>query len=322
MSLANKSVLVTGGAGFIGSHLVDRLVKENPEEIVVASNFFLGSPNNLREAKRNFPKLKIVRCDVADYEEIKDLVEQNNFDTVFNLAVIPLPTSLVKPEWTVKKNVDMSLNICKLLRKDKFKTLIQYSSSEAPGSAKTIPMREDHPTDPETPYAASKAATDHIALSYHHTFGCDVSVVRPFNQYGPRQNARKYAGIIPLMIGKMMRNEEVTIYGDGEQTRDFLYVTETTDATIKICENKLSRGKIINVASGEEIKIIDVVREIAKLMNYNREFIYKEARIGDVRRHIADISLIKSLGWEPKINFSEGIKRTVEWYMNNKEVLQ
>jgi UDP-glucose 4-epimerase len=322
MSLSNKSILVTGGAGFIGSHLVDRIIKENPEQIVIASNFFLGSPNNLKEAKANFPKLKIIRCDVSDYEEINEVVEQNNIDTVFNLAVIPLPTSLVRPEWTVKKNIDMTLNVCKLQRKDKFKTLIQYSSSEAPGSAKQIPMREDHPTDPETPYAASKAATDQIALSYHHTFGCDVSVIRPFNQYGPRQNAKKYAGIIPLMVGKMLKNEDVFVYGDGEQTRDFLYVTDTTDATIKIHDNKLSRGKIINVASGKEIKIIDVVREIANLMNYNKEILYKDPRIGDVRRHLADISLVKTLGWEPKIDFPEGIRKTVEWYLNNKEVFQ
>jgi len=320
MSLKNKSILVTGGAGFVGSHLIDRLVAEEPEKLVVASNFFLGNYDNLAEAKRRFPNLKVVRCDVADYEEIKDAVEENGTDAVFNLSVIPLPTSLVKPEWTIKKNVDMTLNVCKLQRLGKFKTLIQYSSSEAPGSAKQIPMGEMHPTDPETPYAASKAATDHIALSYHHTFGCDTSVIRPFNQYGPRQNAKKYAGIVPLMIGKIMRGEPLCIFGDGEQTRDFQYVTDTADATVEVFNTRATRGKILNIASGEEVSMNEVVQTIANLMDFKGDILHKEARIGDVRRHLADISLAKSmLQWRPKVSFAEGIRRTVEWYKQHPE---
>ena len=320
MSLKNKSVLVTGGAGFVGSHLVDRLIKEEPEKIVVASNFYLGEAANLEDARAVFSHLKIVRCDVADYEEIKEVIEANNIDVVFNLAVIPLPTSLVKPEWTIRKNIEMTLNLCRFQRRGKFKTLIQYSSSEALGSAKTVPMGETHQMDPETPYAASKAATDHIALSYHHTFGCDVSVIRPFNQYGPRQNAKKYAGIIPLMIGRVMRNEPLTIYGDGEQTRDFLYVTDTVDATIKVYNDSATRGKVLNIASGEEKSMNEVVKTIAQLMNCHRPLVYKEARIGDVRRHLADVSLAKNiLLWRPQVSFKEGMKKTVEFYQQHPE---
>lgn len=320
MSLKNKSVLVTGGAGFIGSHLVDRLIKEEPEKIVVASNFYLGVAANLEDARAVFSHLKIVSCDVADYEEIKEVIEDNNIDVVFNLAVIPLPMSLVKPEWAIRKNIEMTLNLCRLQRRGKFKTLIQYSSSEALGSAKTVPMDETHQMDPETPYAASKAATDHIALSYHHTFGCDVSVIRPFNQYGPRQNAKKYAGIIPLMIGRVMSNEPLTIYGDGEQTRDFLYVTDTVDATIKSYNNPATRGKVLNIASGEEKSMNEVVKTIAQLMNYSRPLVYKEARIGDVRRHLADVSLAKNiLLWQPQVSFKEGMRKTVEFYQQHPE---
>jgi len=321
MSLRNKSILVTGGAGFVGSHLVDRLVREEPEQLVVASNFFLGNLHNLEQAKKDFPKLKIVRCDVADYDDISDVVAEHRPDVVFNLSVIPLPTSLVKPEWTVRKNVDMTLNICRLQREGKFSKLIQFSSSEAPGSALHIPMKEDHPTNPETPYAASKAATDHIALSYHHTFGCDTTVLRPFNQYGPRQNAKKYAAIIPLVIGKMMCGEEVTIYGNGEQTRDFLYVTETADATVAASQCKAACGKTINIASGKEISIKEVVHLIAEEMDYHKPFIYKEARPGDVLRHLADVTLAKDLlGWKPSISFQEGIRRTVRWYVDHRRV--
>ena len=316
LSLKGKSVLITGGAGFVGSHLVDRLIEEEPSQIIIASNFFLGAIDNLSEAKERFPTLNVVRCDVADYEEIEDVIVNNNVDVVFNLAVIPLPTSLVKPEWTITKNIDMTLNICKLLRLGKFQTLIQYSSSEAYGTAKTIPMDETHILDPETPYAASKAATDHIALSYHHTFGLDVAVIRPFNQYGPRQNAKKFAGIIPIVVGRMMRGEEVFVSGDGEQTRDFLFVKDTVDATIDVYNNPKSRGKVINIASGTEVSMNQVIKTIASIMNYDKPILHKEAREGDVRRHLAGVSKAKEiLGWQPKVSFEEGIKKTVEWYL-------
>lgn len=322
-TLKGKSILVTGGAGFIGSHLVDRLIKEDPERIIVASNFYLGKAENLEEARRKYLHLKIIRCDVADYEDIQDVIVENNIDVIFNLSVIPLPTSLIKPEWTIRKNVEMTINICRLQREGKFKTLIQFSSSEAPGNAKIIPMSEDHVLDPKTPYAASKAATDHIALSYHHTFGCDTAVIRPFNQYGPRQNTKKFAGIIPLTIGRIMRNESVVIYGTGEQTRDFLYVTDTVEATVEIYKNEVTRGKVINIASGKEISINNVVKTIAKLMNYMQPIVYKTARPGDVQRHCADITLAKQLlGWQPKVTFEEGIKKTVEWYKAHLEVFE
>ncbi len=319
-TLKGKNVLVTGGAGFVGGHLVDRLIEEEPASIVVASNFFLGSISNLDDALKRFP-VKIVRCDVADFEEIKDAIVDNDIEVVFNLAVIPLPTSLVKPEWTIRKNIEMTINICQLLREKKFKTLIQYSSSEAFGSAQYVPMDGKHPLDPETPYAASKAATDHIALSYHHTFGCDVAVVRPFNQYGPRQNVKKYAGIIPLMVGKMVRGEDVTIFGDGEQTRDFMYVGDTADLTIEVYKNPASRGRVINAGSGREVSIKTVLTKMADILEYTKPFVHLDARPGDVRRHCSDISEVREvLGWEPKTSFEEGLRKTVEWYRDHPEV--
>lgn len=318
MSLRNKSILVTGGAGFVGSHVIDRLITENPEKIVVASNFLTGTPHNLQEAMQRFPQLVTKRCDVADYDDIRDVVIENNIDLVFNMAVVPLPLSLVKPEWTIKKNIDMTLNICRLQREGAFKKLIQFSSSEAYGSAKTVPMGETHVLDPETPYAASKAATDHISLSYHHTFGCDISVIRPFNQYGPRQHGKKYSAIIPATIGRMMRNEPVIIFGDGEQTRDFLYVTDTADAAITLSKHHAGQGKIMNVASGREISINHLVTTLAKLLGYTKQFVYQEPRPGDVRRHCADTAMFQKLtAWEPTVTFEEGIQKTVAWAKNN-----
>jgi len=315
MEIRNKVVVVTGGAGFIGSHLADRLILEKPEKIIVASNFFLGKLDNLKEAKSKFENLEVCNIDITDYKEFKRLIEKNSTDIIFNLAVIPLPTSLEKPEWTFEQNLKMSLNVCELFRLGLFKKLVQFSSSEAYGSAVCVPMDEKHPLNPSTPYAASKAATDHLALSYNKTFGLDICVVRPFNNYGPRQNAGKYAGLIPLTVTRILNNEDLIIQGTGSQTRDFIYVTDTADAAVNLCKCGNAVGKIVNVASGKELTINYIVNMIKSLMEYKKAIIYKEARIGDVQRHFADIKLAKELiDFEPKVSFEEGIRKTVEWY--------
>ena len=315
MSLKNKFVVVTGGAGFIGSHLVDRLIEEAPEKIVVLSNFFLGKQHNLNEASSKFNNLEIVKMDVADYELVRHFFDNNNVDVVFNLAVIPLPTSLELPSWTFDKNVRITSNICEMARGNKFKTLIHFSSSEVYGTSRYAPMDENHPLEAETPYAASKVASDSLVQSYYRTFKIDSSIVRPFNNYGPRQNAGKYAAIIPLTIRRILNNEEIVIYGDGEQTRDFVYVKDTADAAVKTYNNNSSRGKVLNIASGQEITMNTIVKSIATLMDYKKDILYRAARPGDVMRHLADISLARELvGYEPKTKFEDGIKETVEWY--------
>jgi UDP-glucose 4-epimerase len=318
MKLKNKSILVTGGAGFIGSHLVDRLVHERPEKIIVASSFWLGKLGNLSEAKKRFDGLKVVRADVANYQRIRKVVVGNGIDVVFNLSVIPLITSLQKPEWTFRRNVDMTANICRLCREDKFKSLIQYSSSEAYGTARHVPMSETHPLNPETPYAASKAATDHLALSYARTFGMDVRVVRPFNTYGPRQNLGKYAGVIPLTLRRIINNEPVVIQGDGKQTRDFIYVSDTADATVRIAKSQRTRHEVINVASGKETSMIRIMNLLVKYTGYRKKFRYVKARPGDVRRHCGDISKARKLiGFKPSVSIEQGLKLTADWYMSN-----
>ena len=315
MDLKNKSILVTGGAGFIGSHLVDRIVKEEPDNLVVVDNFFLGKMSNLNEAKKNYPNLKIYNQDASDYGAMKKIIEVNRTEVIFNLAIIPLPTSLIKPEWTFKVNVDISVTLCKLIREDFFKTLIHYSSSEAYGSALHVPMDEDHKLGALTPYAASKAATDLLVLSYYKVFGIDTSVIRPFNNYGPRQNEGSYAGVIPITIKRILAGESPVIYGDGEQTRDYIYVTETADATIQIYNHKNTRGKILNVGSGKETSINTLVKTAMRLLDCDKPIIYEKPRPGDVRRHIADISLAKKLiNFKQKIDLEEGMKWTIEWY--------
>ena len=213
MSVTAKSVLVTGGAGFIGSHLVDRLIKDDPKRLVIVDNFFLGNEDNLANAKAARPDIEIIRLDASDLAAMQDVVVSNDIDTVFDLAVIPLPTSLTYPAWTIQVNVGIATTFCEIVRRGLVGRLVHLSSSEAYGSARYVPMNEDHPHDAITPYAASKSAADHIIDSYVQTFGIDATVIRPFNNIGPRQNPGSYAGIVPIVIGRVLRGEVIDIYG-------------------------------------------------------------------------------------------------------------
>lgn len=318
MSLRNKSVMITGGAGFIGSHLVDQLIQQGTEAITIVDNFFLGKERNLKEAKNKRKDLKIYVQDIADQEAMNKILQDEGTDVVFNLAVIPLPASLEKPAWTYTQNSNMALTICELARQGLFKTLIHFSSSEAYGTSLSGPMDEDHPLNGTTPYAASKAAGDLLILSYCRTFGIDASIIRPFNNYGPRQNEGSYAGVIPITIANIMRGESPHIFGDGKQTRDYLYVTDTANAAIKMYECKNTREKVLNIASGKEISINYLVRLIAELMNFKGEIIYEPDRPADVKRHIANVYLAEDLiDFKPKVPFEEGMALTVDWYKNN-----
>ncbi|MEM2498352.1 MAG: GDP-mannose 4,6-dehydratase [Candidatus Nezhaarchaeales archaeon] len=319
MKIENANVLVAGGAGFIGSHLVDRLINEKPQKLVVVDNFYLGEDKirNLSLAKSRFPSLKIYHQDAANIQVMEKILRNENIEVVFNLAAICLPASLIKPKWVYDINVAIVSSLCELLRKDRFKTLIHFSSSEVYGNAEKIPMDENHPLKPTTPYGASKIACDHLILSYHKTFGVDVSIVRPFNVYGPRQNEGTYAGVIPLTIKRIMRGTSPVIYGDGLQTRDYTYVTDVVDAAVKVYRAKSTRGKAINIASGKEISIKELVFRIVKLMNCKRPIVYGRPRPGDVRRFVGDNSLAKKLiDYKPKVDLEQGLKYTIDWYIN------
>jgi UDP-glucose 4-epimerase len=315
MKMENKSILVSGGAGFIGSHLVDRLILENPKKIVVVDNFFLGKTQNLDEAKRNFGDLKIYNENAANEKRMEEIIKSNDIDVIVNPAVIPLPVSFKRPKWTYEQNIAIVMTACELLRKGLFDTLIHFSSAEVYGTAKYVPMDEDHPLHPTTPYAASKVSCDMLATSYQKVFGLDVSIVRPFNNFGPRQNEKSYSAVIPTTIKRILNGKAPVLYGDGKQTRDYIYVTDTVDAIVRIYKSKKRKGKIINIANGKEVEIGRLIGMIADIMNCNKKIKHEKPRPSDVRRHLADTTLVKKLiNFKPKVGLEEGLKNTVEWY--------
>jgi len=307
--------MVTGGAGFIGSHLVDRLIGEKPSNLVVVDNFFLGKESNLQEARANYPKLRIMRQDASDQKAMKQIMKDEAIQVVFNLAVTPLPASLTRPRWAYEENMAIVLSLLELIRDHDFDTLIQFSSSEAYGTSLYAPMDENHPLNGLTPYAVSKAAADELILSYCHLFGIDAAILRPFNNYGPRQNEGSYAGVIPLTVNRILSGEPPIVYGDGKQTRDYLYVTETADAAVRVYNCAKTRGRALNIGSGGETSINTVVQLIVQYLSCKEPIVYQEPRPGDVRRHIANIFLAEELiDFSPKVDMEEGMRLTVEWY--------
>src|SRR5437016_1782200 len=258
-TVKGKHVLITGGAGFIGSHLVDLLVLEEVRKFTVIDKFFLGTPSNLNGAYRQMPDLRVLHIDASDECVVREAFSTlEAVDVVFDLAVIPLPTSLERPQFCFETNVRITSVFCELLREGQFKTLVHFSSSEAYGSARTVPMSEDHPLEPRTPYAAAKAAGDHLVRSYVATFGVDALIVRPFNNYGPRQTDQQYAPIIPIMLRCVFEERVFSIFGDGQQTRDYIYVTDTARAVLDLYKHFRESGQVVNVASGQEISVVDL----------------------------------------------------------------
>ena len=276
---------------------------------------------NLKNALRH-NRFVLYRDDARQFGVMQSIIEKEQIEVVFNMATIALNYSFFNPFDAYMVNVEIANTLLELIKIGAYKTLIHTSSSEAYGTAQYSPMDENHPTDPTTPYAAGKAAADLMVHSFSKVLGLDISIIRPFNNYGPRQNAEgPLAGIIPVTAKRIKNGGRPVINGDGEQTRDFIYVKDTVRGLLLAYEKEESRGMIINLGSGQKMTMNSLIHGICDYMGYGGEWDYKQERISDVRNLCADISRArKVLGFEPQVSFKVGIKETLDWYINNSVI--
>jgi len=314
-----KRVLVTGADGFIGSHLVENLVERGYEVtafVLYNSLNTWGWIDDLETSIKN--NIKIVTGDIRDPNSIRDAMKGN--DWCFHLAaLIAIPYSYVSPYSYVETNIIGTLNVLQAAKDFSFKRVIITSTSEVYGTAQYVPIDERHPYQGQSPYSATKIGADRLAESFLRSFNMPITIVRPFNTYGPRQSAR---AIIPTIITQLLSGEETIKLGSLTPTRDFTFVEDTVKGFIKIAETETTIGQEINIASQFEISIGDLVKKIIELTNPKAKIVIDETRIrpenSEVQRLFGSNKKIYELtGWTPKVNFDSGLKKTIQFYTNN-----
>jgi UDP-glucose 4-epimerase len=300
--------LVTGGAGFIGSHISEALVQRG-HRVRVADNFITGYRTNIRDG------VEFLEGDCADPAFAARIV--GGMDYVIHQAAIPsVPRSVEKPLESHRANVDGMLQMLLASRQAGVKRLVFAGSSSVYGDTEVLPKTETMPTNPMTPYALQKLMGELYGQMFTRLYGFETVTTRYFNVFGPRQDpGSPYSGVISLFIKALSEGTRPTIYGDGEQTRDFTYVANVVDGVIRAAETPGVGGEVFNVATSSRISLNQLLDTLKKIFNANVEPIYKEARAGDVRDSQADISkAAKRLGYQPTVGFEEGLRETVKWF--------
>jgi UDP-glucose 4-epimerase len=312
-----KKILITGGAGFIGSHLTEDLVK-NGFSVKIMDDFSTGSVNNIMHLF-NFKNFKMIRGSVTDKELVSKAT--SDVDIVFHLAAqVHVDRSVIEPRRTFEVNTLGTLNVLDAALENDIELVAYASTSEVYGSAKYAPMDEDHPLNPASPYAASKAAADRLCFSYYNTYKLPVVIVRCFNTYGPRQKDSGYAAAIPKFLRKALAHLPPIIYGDGFQTRDYMYVKDTVRA-YKLVMSSYEKvlGETINFGTGQEVTILELAKTILELCGTKSVPVHTAPRAGEVKRLCADISKAKEmLGFEPDYDIKKGLKEFTEWYKEGR----
>lgn len=327
MNLSGKKILVTGADGFIGSHLVEALVRRGHD---VRAFVLYNSFNSWGWLDHSEPSIKknldIFAGDVRDPYGVKQAMR--GFDVVLHLAaLIAIPYSYHSPGAYVETNVMGSLHIVQAARELGVEKVVHTSTSEVYGTALYVPIDEDHPLQGQSPYSATKIGADQIALSFYRSFGTPVTVIRPFNTYGPRQSAR---AIIPTVITQILSGKKVIRLGALTPTRDFNYIDDTVRGFIAIAESDAAVGQVVNIGSGYEVSIGDAVRLIAEALAEDIEIVTDEQRIrperSEVERLLAENSKAKQLlGWTPEYGgldgFRRGIRKTIDWFSNPANIV-
>ena len=302
--------LVTGGAGFIGSHLSEELVRRG-HQVRVADSLVTGKRSNLAHING----IEFLEGDLADLDVATRAVA--GCDYVLHQAAIPsVPRSVKDPLTSNRANVDGTLNVLLASRDAGVKRLVFAASSSAYGDTPTLPKHEKMPTNPLSPYALQKVIGEEYLRLFTRLYGLETVAIRYFNVFGPRQDpSSPYSGVISVFATALLENRPPTIFGDGNQTRDFTYVANVVDGVLRACEAPRASGEVINVATGGRISLNQLFEEMKKLVGGTVSPVYADPRRGDVRDSQADISKARELlGYQPIVSFEDGLKKTVEWY--------
>lgn len=303
--------LVTGGAGFIGSHVVDRLVAEG-HEVRVLDDLSTGRLENLQQVRH---RIDFIEGDLRDRGMVGRACQ--GMDAVIHEAAWrSVPKSMQDPVGYTEVNVVGTVNLLEAAVHAKVKRAVCVSSSSVYGETTQMPLREDQPTLPISPYAASKLAAELFCGMFTRSFGVETVCLRYFNVFGPRQSLEnEYAVVVPKFITCLLRGESPPIFGDGTQSRDFTYIDNVAEATILAASTPGVSGEVLNVALGEEHTVLELLQELNAIMGLSIAPAFKPARAGDMPRTLADPSnAMRLLKWNGRIGFSEGLRRTVEWF--------
>lgn len=312
MQLRDQRILITGGAGFIGSEL-SRQAAAEAAEVVVVDNLVNGRRENLDGLPEH---VRFFEADVRDSSRMRQLLD--GIDVVFHLACLGVRHSIHSPRENHDVNATATLDLLAAARSARVKRFVYVSSSEVYGTAKWVPMNEDHPTFPKTVYGSSKLAGECYTRAYCDTYGFPTVVVRPFNTYGPRCHHEGDSGeVIPKFILRGMAGKPMVIFGDGTQTRDFTYVSDSAYGILLAGASDQAVGETVNLGNGSEIAINDLAQAIGRLLGLERANVeYIEQRPGDVLRLYADMSKARKLcGYQPRVSFDEGLSRLRDWYV-------
>lgn len=317
MNIKGKKVLVTGAGGFIGSHLAEQLT-EYGAEVKAFVRYNSKNQWGWLDSSPYKDNIEVYTGDIRDYDSVKEAVK--GCTVVFHLAaLIGIPYSYVSPLAYIKTNIEGTYNVLQAARELGVQRVIQTSTSEVYGTARYVPIDEDHVLQPQSPYSASKIGADNIALSYFNSFDLPVTIARPFNTYGPRQSAR---AIIPTIITQILSGKRRIELGNLTPTRDLNFVQDTVRGFIRIVECDGTLGEIVNIGSGREISVGDLAAMIAKLIGMEIEISQKDERVrpgaSEVERLLCDNSKIgRMTGWKPEVSLEQGLQKTIEWLKEN-----
>ncbi len=304
-------VLVTGGAGFIGSNIADHLISEG-HKVRILDDFSTGSMDNIKHLEG---KIELVKGSISDKKTVEEAADGVEY-ILHEAAQTSVVDSIRNPAKTWDTNIKGTKLLLNAAVKNDVKKIILASSANIYGTSPKLPKREDMHVKPNSPYGDSKLMNEVMAKKYHDDHGLEAVCLRYFNVYGPRQNPESgYSGVISKFIGWMADGKSPLIYGDGKQTRDFIYVEDVVHANMLAMKNRKIKCDIFNIATGKETSLNEIVETLNGILGTNLKANYDEERMGDIRRSVADISKArKILGFKPKYSLKAGLKKTIEWY--------